>query len=308
MTEPVIEPQPGGGAPDPNAPPGTPAGQEGSKGAGGDGRTLENVRGELLRKHKDLDTKVSQLLDGINELKSRFGAPAPQQNQPGYVAPQAPPAVPNPIASPYGAPRALASYNDDALQAALVSPSIPDYQKSVIRVELDTRVQERRIDQAIEHRQRQERVNSLKVQSDKAAKDRYPALRDSDSEFSRRVEAEFQARKQLGETPTSFADAANAVAQEMNVEVSRVTRGFTAAAHNDDAPPASQVESSMTDEQIADIAGRFADSLPTDIDPKTGRPVRRKFKSESIRERAKQYNAAAGALGGRGMRVQGGKA
>jgi len=302
MAEPVMEPQPGSGA-DPNAqlvP--SPSNDEGKVQGG---RTIENLYAEFSRKNKDLTTRISELTELVRQTVPK------QAEAPAVPAPVYQPQVtqPNPVRSPYGAPRALDQFDDNALQDALRNPAVPEYQKGLIRQEVDMRSQERQIETMFQQRERQQHVNSIKLESERAAQSAYPALRDSESEFSRRVDAELQKqRKLLGEFPSDKLDVANRVAQSMGVSAQRgVQFGFVAGTESRQVEePAEYVPQGMSDELYNELAARFADTLPSDVGP-DGRSKRRKFDKKRILESSKIYEEAdqAGAVRGRGRRVKG---
>lgn len=302
MAEPVMEPQPGSGA-DPNAQPVPSPGNDEGKVQGG--RTIENLYQEFSRKNKDLTTRIAELTELVR------GTVKPAET-PAVPAPTYQPQVtqPNPVRSPYGAPRALDNFDDGALQDALRNPAVPEYQKGLIRQEIDTRFQERQIETMFQQRERLQHVNSIKIESERAAMSAYPALRDPDSDFSRRVDTELQKqRKTLGEFPSDKLDVANRVAQSMGVSAQRgVQFGFVAGTESRQVEePAEYAPQGMSEETYNELAAKFADTLPSDIGP-DGRPKRRKFNKQQILESSKVYEEAydAGALS-RGRRVKGGR-
>src|SRR5574342_270934 len=155
--KPVNEPQAGSGT-ETQSQSGTPAGNEGSSGQGG-GRTVENVYGELSRKYKSLDAKIDQMME---LMRANRETPPPP---PAPVQPQQVPSATQPFQEPvsrFGAPRQLGNFSDEQLNVALQSPTMTDYQKSVIRSELALRAEEQRFEQRFQQREQAQRVNSLK--------------------------------------------------------------------------------------------------------------------------------------------------
>lgn len=304
MSDPVIT-SPSGSDEKSTAQSGSAAGDQGSNtAAGGDGRTAEQVRGEMQRKYDKLNTKIDELSAGIKTLTERFGVP--QQGQaPAMQAPQRP-IQPSQVASPYGAPRPLAQYSAEQLQQALDSPSIPEGQKRLISQELYDREQDRRFDERFLARERQSRVNSIKTQSEEAALKRFPALRDPDSEFSRRVDAALtQQRQELGEFPTDKFDIAVRIADSMGLEVKRaIVPGYTAPSNGERPNEGRDAGPQFDPIEAQKLAKRFEYTLPSDID-KDGKVVRRKFNMDRVKDRSKFYQENEAIARTRGVKVKG---
>ena len=301
MPDPVIEPQPGSGE-EPNAQSGSVAGESDGSGAGGQtGRTADQVRGELLRKQEKLHSEIAGLKGMVQSLLDANKSQQPAQQQQFGT-----PVAPGPV-SPFGAPRPLANFSDGDLDVALNSPTMNAYQKEVIRREQAERYDERKFEQRFEQRHKQEQISTLKKESEKAALSAFPALRDSSSEFSRRVEAELASQRQLiGEVPTDKYDVANRIARSMGIDVSRAAvPGFTApAGGGEDNRKQSEVQPSLSDDKIKELEARFAHTLPSDVD-KDGKVVRRKFNTQRIKERSKDYKQVEGVARSRGYKVGG---
>ncbi len=307
------QPSPGGGTDPTNQP--APAGGDSGSTGGGDGRTLDNVRGELLRKHGQLSDQIAELTKTVGKLVEGFGQ-RQQQPQAQTTWQQGSPYVPQgqsqvyqpgPV-SPFGAPRPLASFTDEQLVNFANGPTATSYQKEAVRVEIEERRQERRFDQMFQMRDREQRVNNLKTQAETAALASFPALRDPASDFSRKVEAELQMQRGLGipESPYERYDAANRVARAMGLEVSRaVVPGFTAPAAGDRPADTRRDEpqSILSDEAIDQLARRFEHALPIDVKP-DGKAVRRKFDKKKLSEAGKQYGQAKSMYHGRGIKVE----
>lgn len=306
MSEPVNESQAGGDT-EQQAQTATPAVTDGSS-AGGEGRTQENSHAELSRKYKKLSGQINELAESMKLLVERSQQVAPQQARfdggfaPSQTAPQ--------VASPYGAPRLLVKFTDEQLNESLRGGGLSPVQQEQVRTELSLRDRERWFDHQFATRERQQRVSDLKKKSDKAADDAYPALREPESDFSRRVEAELQEQRRLvGEQPTERLDAANRVALQMGVRSTRVyAPGYVAPADGGDRPTEQRkqkTEPLLTDGKISELERKFASTMPYDVDPKTGMPVRRKFNTKRIRESSQQYAEAADIMRGPGVRRSG---
>ncbi len=305
MTDPVSETPPGSvETPVSEEPSGSPAGNEGSSGD----RKWQEVRGELLRKHDKLAEQVMQIAQGVSQLIEKSSQPAPGATRSPYT-PQASAAAPQAPVSQYGAPRQLDNFSDDQLEVALQTPSVPENQRIIIRRELEERRQDRRLDQRLDQRERLQRVNGLKQQSESAALASFPALRDPSSEFSRRVEADLKhQRAEYGEFPTDKFDVANRVARAMGLEVTRaVVPGYTAPAGggNDRNDRREVEETVLKDTEIEALARKFENAGTMPIDIKNGRGVRRKFDKAKIKDLSRGYGEAQGAYRNRGIKVRG---
>ena len=139
----------------------------------------------------------------------------------------------------------------------------------------------------------QQRLEAARGTAEQAALAAFPALRDQNSEFSRRVKAALQQRHAEGvSSPYEAYDVANNVAREMNVEAARaVTPGnFTASGFQPApvtaAPKPNRLE--LTDADIERIGSRLAEALPADRLP-DGRTKRRTFDKKRVKERSKMY-------------------
>jgi hypothetical protein len=268
------------------------------------------VYGELSRKHKQLSGQIDQLAKAVNTLVERSAQKVEQRQPQRYDGGYTPAPAPQQAASPYGAPRLLSGYSDEQLNEALRAGGLTPDNQTAVRTELSLRERERWFDNQFATRERQKIVNDLKQRSEKAAYDSFPALRDPESELSRRVEAELQEQRRLiGEVPTDKLDVANRVALQMGVRGTRVfAPGYAPQSDGGESTRESskpKTKPILSDGQIDSLSKKFASTMPYDTDPKTGMPVRRKFNTKRIRENAQQYAEGADAMYGRGVRVDG---
>jgi len=266
---------------DPDGNPLSPECNSGSNEPDGKGRTLENVRGELVRKHDKLAEQIASLQDGIGKLSEAI-----LNRQQAPVSPQAPPTV-----SPYGAPSpVLAGYTDEQLQQALASGALSPYQRQVIEGLIQDRRLERKTSELFAQKQREGDLTRARSESEANAKQAFPALRDGNSEFSKRVSTELKKqRDQFGEFPTDAFDVANRIARQMGVEVSRTARGFSGAPEGNNASVPDAPALGLDDDELKRIAEKLQYAMPLKRDAQ-GRMVRKKFNLENIKERNKRYD------------------
>ena len=261
----------------------SPGGQSGGNQPKNDGRSLENLRGELLRKQEKLEGQIAALTDNISKL-----AGALTQRQ-GSV-PAAPVMPQRPAVSPYGAPNPdINEYTDEQLQQVLGSGQLNPYQVRVIEQLLTERRIERKTSELLDKRDKQHLVTSAQAEARDAAQSSFPALRDPNSEFSRKVSAALkQQRESFGEFPMDEFDVANRIARQMGVEMSRVvTPGYIGKPEGGEKP----VEESQgpSDEELTEIAHNLRYAMPIKRNPQTGKMERKKFNLQRIRERSKRY-------------------
>jgi len=260
----------------------SPGGQTGSNKPDGKGRTLDNLRAELLRKNEKLEEQVASLTENINKLTgvlTQRAVPTPDAVQPQ-----------RPLVSQYGAPNPdINEYTDEQLQQVLASGQLNPAQARLIDRLLVKREMKREMATEFDSRDKQQTVAQAQAESQQAAHAAFPALRDPSSEFSKRVGAALnKQREQFGKFPMDEFDVANRVARQMGVEVSRVvTPGYIGKPEGGDK----QVEepTGPTTEQLAEIAGNLRYAMPIKRNPQTGKMERKKFNLERIRERSKRY-------------------
>jgi hypothetical protein len=151
------------------------------------------------------------------------------------------------------------------------------------------------VDKLFEAKEKQSHQARLKAESHEAALAAFPALREKDSEFSRRVQARLDERQQaFGSTPTEEFDVANQVAREMGVEVSRVVApGFVGRPESASQPEPEEGPQGIDMDRAAEIARNLQYALPLRRNPETGKMERKKFNLANIKERSKEYEEHA---------------
>lgn len=258
-------------------------GQSGGNQPKNDGRSLENLRGELLRKQEKLEAQIAALSEGIGKIAGALSQrPATQPAAP--VQPQ------RPVVSPYGAPNPdISEYTDEQLQQVLGSGQLNPYQVRVIEQLLTERRIERKTAEMLDKREKQHLVSAANTEAREAAHAAFPALRDPNSEFSRRVASALQQqRERFGDFPMDEFDVANRVARQMGVEVSRVvTPGYIGKPEGGEKPV--EEDRGPSDEELTQIAENLRYAMPIKRNPQTGKMERKKFNLQRIRERSKRY-------------------
>lgn len=269
---------------------GTSAGnQDGS--LAGEGRTLDNVRGELLRKQEkdaaQLQEQIALLHDSVQKMAEAFQSQAKQfAERPQPARPQQP-MQPNPWGAPAPSPD---EYTDEQLQQALRSGRLTNDQAQEVQRMLNERRIESKTKEMFEKRDREQALSAAEAEAENAALQSFPALRDPNSEFSRKVNTALEAqRNQFGKFPHDKFDVANRVARQMGVEASRiVTPGYVGKPEASDPKPSDEIEG-MPEDRIKQIAENLKYALPVRRNPKTGRMERKQFNLKRIKERSKRY-------------------
>jgi len=261
----------------------SPGGQSGGNQPKNDGRSLENLRGELLRKQEKLEEQIASLTKNIGTLASALtqrqgsvpAAPAPQQR---------------PLVSSYGAPNPdIAEYTDEQLQQVLMSGQLNPAQARVIERLLEKRELKREMASEFQQRDKQQLMSAAQAEAQAAAHAAFPALRDPNSEFARRVDAALnQQRERFGAFPMDEFDVANRIARQMGVEVSRVvTPGYIGKPEGGEKPV--EEPQGPSDAELTEIAHNLRYAMPIKRNPQTGKMERKKFNLQRIRERSKRY-------------------
>jgi hypothetical protein len=302
-------------------------GDQGSTGGTGEGRTLDNVYGELSRKYGKLNDRMGEVLDRFDKLSGMLESQAGQGQQPGVqsTTPTVHPAQggvaqsgspygysPSPtIANPaspvsqFGAPRPLSQYTDEQIQTAIQAGNLPPQRQAILQQELTERSMERKATEIVLHRERENELSKVRADSEAAAKRSFAALRTEDSEFSQRVARELKTqRTQFGEFPTDYFDVANRVAREMGIESTKfVQPGFIGGTEGGQGitPQEPEAQPALSDAELEAVAKRFEHTLP--IKPnKDGKMERRKFNLDAIKESSKEYNAHKDLYRGKGLK------
>jgi hypothetical protein len=227
------------------------------------GRSLDNVRGELLRKQeKDQDRmwgEITSLRNEIRELTQSFRAPAPQQTEPKNEL--------------------------DAMSVQQLEGyrgQVPPEQQAAFESYVMYRKSQDDINSRFSMFEHQQRLQQQRDQFNRTAISRFPDLTDLNSEFAREVNNRLQSQDEaiVGNNPRIVLDIANDVAIERGVKPSsrRVVRGRPAAA--DTAPaPSPKPQAINSPEDRAAIARKLKGALPRG----------KEFNMENIEKREQFY-------------------
>jgi hypothetical protein len=272
---------------------GSPASEQGGS-SEGEGRTLDNVRGELLRKQEkdaaQLQEQIALLHDSVQKMAEAFQSQAKNMAERPQPARPQQPMQPNPWGAPTPAPD---EYTDEQLQQALRSGRLTPEQSREVERMLNERRVESKTKELFEKRDREQQMAAAEADAENAALQSFPALRDPNSEFSRKVNAALETqRNQFGKFPHDKFDVANRVARQMGVEASRiVTPGYVGKPEASDPRPSDDEPEGLPDDRIKQIAENLKYALPVKRNPKTGRMERKQFNLKRIKERSKRYAA-----------------
>lgn len=282
MAEDVFDSSSGSEFEDDNASPG---GQTGSKESKNDSRTFAEYQGENNRKIGDLQKQIATVTEAVLKLTE---AVSKKQTTPT----QAPPATRQFTQPQYGVPNPdISEYTDEQLQQALASGRLdPTLQRAVEGVLAERKI-ERKTVELFEKRDQAQRVSAAEAEAERIALASFPALRDPNSDFSRRVEAAIEQRQaRFGKHPQDKLDVARDVAAAMGVQASRVvTPGYVGRTEGGEQPPVDEGAQGMPDDEIAQIAHNLRYAMPLRRNPETGKMERKKFNLKRIKERSKRY-------------------
>jgi len=242
---------------DPGNPP--PDGDDKS-GDSGKGRTLENVRGELLRKQDELRSELAEIKDLI-------------RNQPAPAVAEPPTTDINKMSS---------------VQLEALRPNVPEAQHA----ELDRLINKRRIDEAvaqgIESRLSAREVEQVRREANSTAFQRWPELRDNSSTFRRVTNEVLKERGDSTTNPQAVLDAANEAGMRLGLKPATTAfnsngRGaYRTARGSSDAPaPADAPQDMLSEAEASAIAIRLRNAMPSG-----------KFSPEQVkraRERSGEY-------------------
>lgn len=224
-----------------------------------DGRSIDNVRGELLRKQ---EKEFSAMRDLISDLRSEIATlksqPAPQQ-----------PAAKN----------SLDDYTVAELEA--YASQVPEEKQQEFAAYLQSRKMEERLTQKVEKLTSQQQLQNQRQQFNQKAVELYPDLANDSSPIARRVEAALREVSEdvIQTNPRIVYDLANTAAVELNVTPKAVKRPTQPAPSNSGPAPAPKSKSKRSDEERAKIAKNLANALPRG----------KKFDMDRIREKEEFY-------------------
>jgi hypothetical protein len=239
-----------------------PQGDDKDQDDGDKGRSLDNVRGELLRKQDKLRDELADLKAELRGISSALKS-QPKPAQPAEPADD------------------LMQYSVQQLES--LRGQIPEEKQA----EFDRYIMKRTMDEEINSRisvfTREQQLQQKRDQYNRTATSRYPDLADLTSEFAREVNYRLQDLDEdvVNSNPRIVLDLANEVAIEKGVKPSsrRVIRGRPATA--DTAPaPTNKPKPSMSDEEMSDIAKRLQGALPKG----------KKFDMDRVKQRVEFYS------------------
>jgi len=271
-----------------------------------DSRTLDNVRGELLRKQERDNAQTQEQIGMLAESMQKLADSMAN----AQVAPRPAPApqAPDPISQYTPNPR-VGEYTDEQLQTALRSGQLtPAQEKEIDRV-LSERGTTRTVTELLDQRDAQHKQTTAASEAHEAAVAAFPALLDARSEFSRRHKTALDAQRTAhGAFPTDEFDVANRIARQMGVEVSKVVNQGYIGRPDSHAPDKTIEEYTGPPEaELREISESLKYAMPLRRNPKTGRMERKQFNIKRVKERAKRYNQERDA-GLRGQRkIRGGQ-
>lgn len=271
---------------------GTPSGHQGSNTSKGEGRSLDNIKREFDRKQEKLESQVAALTEATEKLANLLLAAKGQAEDQEFNQGNRPSFVPTPARNriPQHAAGDLSEFTDVQLQQALDSGQLSPNQARAVRDLLQERTFDSKFEQKFQAREKQTRRQQLREESEHAALVAFPALRDKNSEFYRKVSVALQQQRSIiGEVETDTFDVANRVARQMGVEVARVVTPGYVGRPGDEPEPKAEEPQGQTEEQIREIAASLRYALPIKLNPKTGKMERQKFNLKRIQERSKRY-------------------
>lgn len=211
----------------------------------GEDRSLDNVRGELLRKQEKFQTDIMSVVDdlkteirGLIDTRSESKKPAAQTSS-----------------------DPLAEYSTAQLEA--MRPQIPEENRAQFESYLTDRKVSEKIESKLGNFTKTLESQQKREQYSKQALDRYPDLGDTTSEFARKVERELQRMPSIDKNPRALLDAANEVAAIEGVKPAMRRKVQGKPAPTGTAPADSpEPETRLSDEERASIAKKLRAALP----------------------------------------------
>ena len=230
---------------------GDPSDDDDEPGDGKGKRTIENVRGELLRKmqksNQELMDQLRSMQQTMQEMNTKYGVPAP-------------------AGSP--AARTLDDLSISELEA--MKGTVPAEQKDAFleylqERKIDAKVSERigKETKATERRTTEQRFNATAVE-------RWPQLRDRSSEFYRVADRILSEMPFAADNPRAVLDAANEAGLELGLApstglprggVGRRTPGSVAPGRRTSSGPGGG-DDAVDVESMREISGRLRDAMP----------------------------------------------
>jgi len=226
-----------------------PEGQKGDEGSDPDqksGRTIENVRGETLRKMKQYQDEISAELQALREeLKQGYGVPTQQT-------------------APASQPQTLDDMSVQQLET--MRDQVPEDQRPAFDQYLLERKVSERVDNKLNEFQTRTQNQHAEQQYNETALDRWPALRDKTSALYRATDRILGEMGEHAKSPRAVLDAANEAGLELGLApstgVTRRTRepGRVAPGHRTASPPSREPE--VDQAQQAQIIAGLQDAMP----------------------------------------------
>ena len=241
-------------------------------------RTIDNVRGELVRKLEDSDKRNDAKLDAILSRMDTMQTDIAGRNQ----AP-----VNQPTSTPGG--NALDAYSVNDLQAALVNETLDETTKRSINAYLPVRVARDEAQRIGAENRLTDAAARTRGEANQAAVDRYPDLVNHDTQLHKEVNRILLARGSQTENPTAVLDASNEAAARLRIGVSdqnprpRVPTRPPGGPRPAEDPGEGDYEG-MTDAEIDAIAPRLEHLLGRNKDGS-----KMVFDKDFIKERSKLY-------------------
>ena len=253
--------------PEPVEPKPEPAAKDGK--GDGEGRSLDNVRGELLRKITDHEAKIEGMFSQLSNQMS-------QQAKSSQTAPVTPSNVDANDLNTYSVAQL------EGLQNTTDWSKVSEGERRTF----DNILSQRRIDETLNSKlavfTEQQAIDTERVRFGQIAVDRYPDLRDKKSEFAREVNARIEAipDTQISSNPRVALDIANDVAIDKGVTPQRRRTVSGKPAPTRSAPSQDTNVSKRSDAEHEQIASQLSHALPRDKD---GKP--QKFDMDRIRKK-----------------------
>jgi len=229
-------------------------------------RTLENVRGELLRKQEKLQSEINKQFSDLNARLTDLAR--------GMVRPAA------------EKPKSQASLDDYTVsELEQYRGTISDADKP----KLDAYIADRKTREAVKHEMesftKQQQLDQSRVQYNKTAVDRYPDLNKETSDFAREVDRRLQELPEdiVMRNPRVVLDIANDVAIDRGVKPTqrRTVEGLSRVAPSNSSPTEQPTYTSkLTDDERDRIESKLQSALPKG----------KKFDRKKIIEREKFYD------------------
>lgn len=224
----------------------------------GEGRTIDNVHGELSRKQVQFEQRVMERLDRFSE---RITSRQPETQQPKTK---------------------VEDYSVAELSAYLNGLPADNPQRSQIESVIADKIVNEKVEKQVRDITGRQQLKVARQDAIKVAIERYPELRNEASEFWVQVDKELRFRGDSYATsnPSAVLDVANEVAQRMGIQAKRNIRTVARvpdrpANRRDGAAPVQGDEQYlMSEEQALKIAGKLEAALGRKYTPEEIKKIR----------------------------------